>query len=266
MGRLAGQSALITGAAGGIGSATARAFLAEGARVALTDCDAAAGAALAQELGADTVFIEHDVREEAHWQRAVAQAVAQFGALHILVNNAELCGIGGVAEQSEDEMRRVIDINLLGTMLGVKHAAAAIIAAGGGAIVNVSSLEVLPTNTANSAYVASGWGVRGFTKAAALELGHQGVRVNSVHPGTVHAKMANAEGLPREQFDRERAARHPAQRAADPEQIAKAVLFLASDAASYCMGCELAVDGGAALGEYAPGLPGALPEPGTPAG
>ena len=263
MGQLDGKIALITGAAGGIGSATARLFLAEGARVVLSDLDAASGEALARELGNRSLFIAHDVRDEAQWQGAVERAVAHFEGLHILVNNAGLCIIAGVMEQSVEQIHQVIDINLLGTMIGVKCAAPAIIKSGGGAIINVSSVEGLRAMNAISAYVASKWGVRGFTKSAALELGHRGVRVNSLHPGTVFTKMANAEGLSREEFDRTRTAHYPAQRAADPEQIAKAMLFLASDASSYCMGSELSVDGGTPLGEYAPGLPGALPEPGA---
>ena len=185
------------------------------------------------------------------WRRRAAH----FGGLHILVNNAGLVLVHGVTELAVEEMRRVLDVNLLGMMLGTKRAAPRIIASGGGAIVNVASADALKAMNGISSYVAAKWAARGYAKSAALELAHQGVRVNSVHPGLTFTAMSNPFFIERGQFD-QLAAHYPAQRGADPEEIAAAVLFLASEDADHCIGIDLAVDGGMTLGEYSPLLPG----------
>ncbi len=257
MAKLDGKIALVTGAcdAGGIGAASAKAFIAEGAKVMLSGRRRQDGEALAHELGDDASFVELDVRDEDQWQRAVAQTTAHFGGLHILLNNAGVLLFHGVSELAVDEMRRVLDVNLIGMMLGTKHAAPQIIASGGGAIVNITSADSLKAMNGISSYVAAKWAARGFAKSAAMELAHQGVRVNSVHPGATFTKMSSAFVSDRAAFDK-LAAHYPSQRSADPEEIASAVLFLASEDADHCIGIDLAVDGGMTLGEYSPMLPG----------
>lgn len=259
MGRLSGKVAIITGAASGIGAATARLFAQEGARVLLADVADAEPVATA--IGPAALAMTLDVRSPAAWQAAIVRAETELGGLHILVNNAGVICAGPIADLAEDQVRRVIDINLLGVIFGTQAAAASIERAGGGAIVNVSSVDGLIAHNGLSAYVASKWGVRGFTKAAALELTHRGIRVNSVHPGGVFTPMGNSQNLSKAELDAASMAGYPTQRTADPSEIAAAILFLAGPESSYCSGAELAVDGGMSSGQYFSFLPGAPPRP-----
>ena len=245
MGRLEGKVAIVTGGARGMGAATCRLFVAEGAHVVIGDVLDAEGEALARELGDAARFMRLDVADEASWVRVTEATMEQFGRIDVLVNTAAVLTFGGITELSKRDFERAVSINLVGTFVGIRTIAPRMIAQKSGAIVNISSVDGL-----------SKWGVRGLTKVAALELGHQGVRVNSIHPGGVNTAMSNPTGAPLEDINKHYA-NVPLQRVGLPDEIARATLFLASDEASYCNGAELAVDGGMAAGAYYPGLPGA---------
>ncbi|MCA8017653.1 glucose 1-dehydrogenase [Burkholderia metallica] len=256
MGRLEGKVAIVTGGARGMGAATCRLFAAEGARVVIGDVLDEPGEALARELGDAARFMRLDVADEANWIRVTEATIEQFGRIDVLVNNAAVLTFGGITELSKRDFERAVSINLVGTFVGIRTIAPHMIARKSGSIVNISSVDGLRGVNALAAYVSSKWGVRGLTKVAALELGHQGVRVNSIHPGGVNTAMSNPTGAPLEEINKHYA-NVPLQRVGLPDEIARATLFLASDEASYCNGAELAVDGGMAAGAYYPGLPGA---------
>lgn len=252
--RLKGKVAIVTGAARGMGAATVRLFMAEGATVVITDRDAAAGQALAQELGAD--FIEHDVSNEASWERVVADTLARHGRIDALVNNAGVVSFGVIDGIEPSEFDRVYSVNVKGPLLGMKHVGRAMRAAGAGSIVNISSVDGVRGVNAVALYSSSKWAVRGLTKSAALEFGPAGVRVNSVHPGGIDTDMGN----PQRQTGEERNqnySRVPLQRIGEPDEVAQASLFLCSNESSYITGAELMVDGGWAAGFYHNYLPGA---------
>ncbi len=183
MGRLDGKVALISGAARGQGEAEARRFVAEGAKVVIADVLDEEGEAVAHELGDDAVFVKLDVTSEEAWQEAVASTVDAFGGLHVLVNNAGVLGaFTPLVDTTVENFMRVLSINLVGTFVGMKTAAPAMRDSGGGSIVNISSTAGMWGVPFAVEYTASKFGVRGITKVAALELGHDGIRVNSVHP------------------------------------------------------------------------------------
>jgi 3alpha(or 20beta)-hydroxysteroid dehydrogenase len=256
MARLEGKVAIVTGGARGMGAATCRLFVAEGARVVIADVLEEQGEALARQLGDAERFMRLDVADEANWTRVAQATTEQFGRIDVLVNNAAVLVFGGITELSTRDFERAVSINLVGTFVGIRTIAPLMAAQRNGSIVNISSVDGLRGVNALAAYVSSKWGVRGLTKAAALELGHQGVRVNSIHPGGVNTAMSNPTGAPLDEVNKQYA-NVPMQRVGLPEEIARATLFLASDDASYCNGAELSVDGGMAAGAYYPGLPGA---------
>ena len=243
-GRVAGKVALITGAARGMGAAHARRFIAEGASVVLGDILNAEGAALAAELGSDARYIRLDVTKPDDWAAAVALCVADFGGLHILVNNAGIFGGAAIVDHPLDLWQRMIEINLTGVFLGIRAATSALVASGSGSIINISSVAGLRGAPGGSAYVASKFGVRGLTKAVAAELAPFGVRCNSVHPGIIDTPMA--EGLNTQGYD------YPLGRMARSEEVTNLVLYLASDEASYSTGSEFIVDGGLTMGGISP--------------
>ena len=243
-GRVAGKVALITGAARGMGAAHAQRFIAEGARVVLGDILDAEGAALAAELGSDARYIRLDVTKPDDWAAAVALCVADFGGLHILVNNAGIFGGAAIVDHPLDLWQRMIEINLTGVFLGIRAATSALVASGSGSIINISSVAGLRGAPGGSAYVASKFGVRGLTKAVAAELAPFGVRCNSVHPGIIDTPMA--EGLNTQGYD------YPLGRMARSEEVTNLVLYLASDEASYSTGSEFIVDGGLTMGGISP--------------
>ncbi|KVV51416.1 3-alpha-hydroxysteroid dehydrogenase [Burkholderia territorii] len=256
MGRLEGKVAIVTGGARGMGAATCRLFVDEGARVVIADVLDAQGEALARELGDAACFMRLDVSDEANWARVADATVEHFGRIDVLVNNAAVLTFGAITELSKRDFERAVSINLVGTFVGIRTIAPRLIAQKRGSIVNISSVDGLRGVNALAAYVSSKWGVRGLTKVAALELGHQGVRVNSIHPGGVDTAMSNPTGAPLDEVNKHYT-HVPLQRVGLPDEIARATLFLASDEASYCNGAELSVDGGMAAGAYYPGLPGA---------
>lgn len=258
MNRLQDKVALVTGAASGIGAATARLLAREGASVLLADIVDADP--VAREIGERATALRLDVRDPVAWSEAVAEAERRFGGLNILVNNAGVLDFKRLEDFASEEVRRIIDINLLGAIFGTQAVVAAIERSGGGAIVNVSSVDGLTAHNGLAPYVASKWGLRGFTKASALELAHRGIRVCSVHPGGVFTPMANVHGMTKEDFDSATMGGNPLGRSANPEEIAAAILFLAGPEGSYCNGAELAVDGGLTAGGYFSFLPGAPAE------
>ncbi len=243
MGRLWDKVAVITGAAQGMGEAHARRFVLEGAKVVLTDLNEEGGAALAAELGPNALFVKQDVANAADWADVLAKAETRFGPVTILVNNAGVIGpVRGLLDFSEDEFLQVCAVNQLGVFLGMKAVVPGMIKAGGGSIVNISSIAgMLGTKeSSNAAYCASKWAVRGMSKLIAAQFGHAGVRVNSVHPGYILTPMMIAAT---DEHGGGAAAAIPLGRLAQPDEVSSVVLFLASDEASFVSGAEHVVDG-----------------------
>ncbi|HSG88785.1 MAG TPA: glucose 1-dehydrogenase [Pseudomonadales bacterium] len=256
MGRVEGRIAIVTGGASGIGRGCAERLAAEGAVVVITDIQEAMGAEVVAAItgdGGKAEFMSHDVTDEAAWERVVTETVARHGGLHILVNNAGI-GIGGsIVDMSLADWQRQQAINLDGVFLGVKHCIPAMRDAGGGSIINMSSVAGLKGAANLAAYNATKGGVRLFTKGVALECAHSGwnIRVNSVHPGVIDTPIWTkvnpdflAEGDNAVDVDAMAAAAVPVGKAGHPHDIASGVLFLASDDASYVTGTELVIDGG----------------------
>lgn len=253
MQRLKGRVAFITGGARGQGAAEARLFAEEGAQVVIADVLDEEGSKLAAEIGASARYVHQDVSREADWSSAVEQAVSAFGRLDVLVNNAGIVRVGPLESMSLDDYRAVVDVNQVGVFLGMRAVVPAMRAAGGGSIVNISSNAGLEGVEGVVGYVASKWAVRGMTKTAALELGRYGIRVNSVHPGGVDTQMLAGDEFghmhEHDPFDSQ-----PIPRIAQPEEIARLVLFLASEESSYCTGGEFTADGGRMAGHRDPGI------------
>jgi 3alpha(or 20beta)-hydroxysteroid dehydrogenase len=246
MGRLDGKIAIISGAARGQGAAEARLFAAEGARVVLADVLDDEGEAVAAEIGDAAVYTHLDVTDEPQWQAAVALAEDRFGPVTVLVNNAGILLFQPLHKTDLADFDRVMRVNVQGVFLGMKSVTPSMTKAGGGSIVNISSTAGLQGLPHLGAYVASKWAVRGLTKTAAIDLGHRNIRVNSVHPGGIDTPMvAGTSG------DAPFYKRLPVPRMGSADEAARAVLFLASDEASYIAGAELAVDGGATCGDLA---------------
>lgn len=238
--RLDGRVAVVTGGARGIGEAYVRGLHAAGASVVIADVLDEPGAALADELGERARFEHLDVTDEDGWARVVLATVEAFGALDVLVNNAGIANSGPIEHYTTAKWHAVIGVNLTGTFLGCRAVVPTMKAAGRGSIVNVSSVEGLRGGERLHGYVASKFGVRGLSKSLAVELGPAGIRVNSVHPGLVRTEMTtriDVDAVP-----------IPLGRAALPDDVVGAVLFLASDASAYVTGTELVVDGGLTAG------------------
>ncbi|MCG3756263.1 MULTISPECIES: glucose 1-dehydrogenase [unclassified Amycolatopsis] len=242
--RLSGKVALITGAARGQGAAAARAFVAQGAKVVIADVLDDEGKALAAELGEAAVFCHLDVSDEDGWTAAVETTVTEFGPPTVLVNNAGVLYFSELAKTPLAEYERVVRINQIGAFLGMRSVVEPMAGAGGGSIVNVSSVEGLAGMPFLVAYTATKFAIRGMTKVAALELGARGIRVNSVHPGMIDTKMvSDAAGA---DVDVSWVGKKVALgRVGRADEIAPLLVFLGSDESSYCTGGEFVADGGA---------------------
>ena len=237
MARVADKVVLVTGGARGMGAAHAEALVAEGARVVIGDILDDAGQSVAEKLGEAAIFVHLDVAEPTLWDQAVAATLERFGQLDALVNNAGIVKVGPLRDSSLSDWQRVLDVNLTGAYLGMRAVVEPMIAAGGGSIVNVSSVEGLAGSANLHSYVAAKFGLRGITKSAAVELARYNIRVNSIHPGLVHTPLS--EGVTEEFM-----APIPMRRGASPAEIANFVLFLVSDESSYATASEFVVDGG----------------------
>ncbi|HJN92293.1 MAG TPA: glucose 1-dehydrogenase [Dehalococcoidia bacterium] len=249
MGTLENKVALISGASRGQGEAEARLFAREGASVVLADILDDEGervAASIEDTGGRATYVHLDVTAEGDWANAVQTAQAQYGSLTTLINNAGILCSAPLEEMPLDEYLRVIQINQVGVLLGIQAAIPALKAAGGGSIVNTSSTAGLEGYAGMAAYVSSKWAVRGLTKVAALELGPYGIRVNSVHPGPIDTPMINPTGADIAAVGLTGSV--PLGRVGDAEEVAALMLFLASDASSYCSGAEFKIDGGLTAG------------------
>jgi 3alpha(or 20beta)-hydroxysteroid dehydrogenase len=244
MGKLDGKVAIITGAAQGMGAAHARRFIAEGAKVVLTDVNTAGGSALAAELGENALFLTHDVTSLDEWRGVVAKTEETFGPVNILVNNAGILGpIVDVVEIDPDAYLKVIAVNQHSQVWGMKTVIPSMRKAGGGSIVNISSTAGMVSifGAPSLAYVGSKFASRGMTKQVAVQFGPENIRVNSVHPGFIKTPMMveatdeNGGGV---------TDAIPLRRMAEPDEVSSLVLFLASDDSSFVSGMEHVVDGG----------------------
>lgn len=240
MERLSGKVAIITGGARGMGASHVRRFVEEGAKVVFTDINEEVGEKLASELGDNTLFVKHDVTDEAGWQEVVEKAEAAFGPVNVLVNNAGISMSKSIFDMSVEDYKKIIDINQVSVFLGIKAVLPSMQKAEGGSIVNISSMNGIVGGAVG--YTDSKFAVRGMTKAAALQVGHLGIRVNSVHPGVIETPMVT-EGDAVEQI-KEFAKQIPMRRMAQSEEVTNMVLFLASSESSYSTGSEFIIDGG----------------------
>ena len=246
--RLEGKVAIVSGGASGIGEATSRLFAAEGASVVIADVDDKRGPALESDIrddGGEAAFIKLDVTDEDQWRAVVAETVARFGKLDIVVNNAGISAPGRppTEQQTVEGWDAVMAVNARGVFLGTKHAIPEMRKAGGGSIINISSIYGNVGSKGGTAYHASKGAVRAFSKAAAIQYADVNIRVNSVHPGFVDTPMT--DGLHSQPGVREeRVARTPLGRMGVPEDIAYGILYLASDESGFVTGSELVIDGG----------------------
>lgn len=240
MGRVDGKVALISGGARNIGGASARMLVAEGAKVVIGDLLDDEGKALADELcgesGDVARYVHLDVTSDEDWRAAVEHTVAEFGRLDVLFNNAGIFNGGQLQRYKRAQWQEMLDVNLTGAFLGMRASVDAMLASGGGSIINTSSIEGLRGTPWAHGYVASKWGLRGLTKSAAMELAPQGIRVNSLHPGRISTPATDA--MPGDLIP------IPLGRPGRVEEVASYVVFLASDESSFTTGAEFVMDGG----------------------
>jgi 3alpha(or 20beta)-hydroxysteroid dehydrogenase len=238
-----GKVAIITGGASGQGAAEARHFVQEGAQVVIADLNEA-GATLAAELGTSAIFVRHDVASAQSWAEVVKSCLSAFGLLNVLINNAGIYVTGSLQATDEALMDKHIRVNQIGAFLGMKAAVEPMTAAGGGSIVNTSSVLGMRGFPGEFAYSTTKWALRGMTKCAAADLAPHKIRVNSIHPGVVDTPMLASNTAAELEMRRKLV---PLGRFASAEEIAHVAGFLASDASSYITGSEVTVDGGISL-------------------
>jgi len=253
MGRLEGKVAIVTGGARGMGEATVRLMVEEGAQVLIGDILDEAGETLANELGDAAAFIHLDVTDSKQWSDAVAHANT-MGKLQVLVNNAAIVMQKTIMDTTEEDFMRIVSINQLSVFLGMQSVFESIRDNGGGSIVNVSSIDGIQSKNSLTAYSGTKWAVRGMTKAAAIEMGKYNIRVNSVHPGGIYTAMHHSDLM--SVADANSFYQHHAiPRVGLPKEVAALSAFLASDEASYSTGAEFIADGGWSAGLVQDGLP-----------
>lgn len=242
--RVDGKVAIITGAARGQGEAEARLLAAYGARVVLTDVLAEQGRAVAADIGDSALFVEHDVASEAGWAHVVDAAVSAFGSVNVLVNNAAISRPLKLEDTDLATYQHIIGVNQVGVFLGMRAVLEPMKRAGGGAIINVASVAGLQGTSTLFAYTASKWAVRGMSKSAALELARYNIRVNVINPGVIDTPI-NYDNPDR--MNQVLVQTTPMRRMGEPSEIAEAVLFIASDAASFATGADFTIDGGMSI-------------------
>lgn len=248
-GRIEGKVALVTGGASGVGRATVELFVREGAQVVFTDLNADAGASLAAGLGGKAFFVLQDAASAADWDAVMATVRERFGRLDILVNNAGISGANGTAEElTEAEWDKVMNTNAKSVFLCTKHAVPLMRRAGGGSIVNLSSVYGIVGSHNVAAYHASKGAIRIMSKTDALAFAEDRIRVNSVHPGFIWTPMleagAQVPGVAPEAVHAAMAKLHPLGTLGEPDDVAHGILYLASDEAKFVTGSELVIDGG----------------------
>jgi 3alpha(or 20beta)-hydroxysteroid dehydrogenase len=240
-GMLDGKVVILTGAAGGQGKVGAALLAAEGARVILTDTNDA-GASVAEQIGERAVFVHHDVSSETDWKLVAHTAVERFGGIDVLINNAGIAGYESVGSLTPARLHRYVDVNVCGALLGIQAVIPTMRLRGGGSIINVISISALRGIRGLSGYGIGKWALRGLSRYAAVDLGEERIRVNAVLPGAVDVTMVKREGS--DESKAAVASQTPLKRVAHAQEIARVVLFLASDASSYMTGAEIVVDGG----------------------
>ena len=241
---LSGLTAIVTGAAGAMGEQEARMLAERGANVVLTDVRQEEGTAIANDIGDAAIFVQHDVSSESGWNTVIETALSTFGSVNVLVNNAAISKAVKLIDTDVDTFDLVYRVNQLGVFLGMKLVVEPMKAAGGGSIINISSVAGLQGTSTIFAYSASKWAVRGMTQSAALELARYKIRVNSVFPGVIDTPMndANPPGM-----NEVLVKTTPLRRMGQASEVAEAVVFLASPQASFATGAGLAIDGGMSI-------------------
>jgi 3alpha(or 20beta)-hydroxysteroid dehydrogenase len=246
MGKLDGRVAIVTGGSRGIGEGISRVFAAEGAKVAVCDIDVEGGTRTAKDIGAGAIFVELNVGEEQAWTDAVAHVTEQLGPPTILVNNAGITTFMPLSMLSLQDYLHIITVNQIGTFLGMKSVAAPMAGAGGGAIVNISSIGGLTGMAFVGAYVASKFAITGMTRVAAVEMASAGIRVNAIHPGGVNTPAVTEYGAL--DVAGAYAKMAPLGRMGEPDEIGRTAMFLSTEDSSYITGASLVVDGGITAG------------------
>jgi len=242
--RLADKVVVVTGAARGQGAAEARLLAAHGARVVLTDVLVDEGQAVAAEIGTAARFVAHDVASEADWTRVVETALSEFGAVDVLVNNAAISRPLKLEDTDLETYQEIIGVNQIGVFLGMRAVLEPMKRGGGGVIINVASVAGLQGTSTLFAYTASKWAVRGMSKSAALELARYNIRVNVINPGVIDTPINHANP---DKMNQVLVQSTPLRRMGAPSEIAEAVLFIASDAASFATGADFTIDGGMSI-------------------
>lgn len=242
MALLENKVAIVTGGAQGMGASHARKLLEAGAKVTISDILVQKGEALAAELGESVVFVEHDVTKPNDWDRVIERTEAVFGPVNVLVNNAGIDFMKKFVDFSPEDLQRILDVNLFGNFHGMQKILPSMRRAGGGSIVNISSVEGLRATAGNSIYNASKFAATGLTKAVAQEYAEFGIRVNSVHPGAIRTPGIDADVI--RDVVADYVQNIPMKRIGEPEEVSNLVVFLASDLSSYSTGVEFIADGG----------------------
>jgi 3alpha(or 20beta)-hydroxysteroid dehydrogenase len=240
-GRLSGKVAIITGAAGDQGSTEARSFVAEGAKVVVTDVRDEEGMALERELGSAARYVHHDVADAGQWDDVIAVAVESFGGLDVLVNNAGIFSAALIEDETVETFEKMVAINQLGVFLGIQKAHGPMRSRGGGSIINISSMNGMRGIETTAVYTGTKWAVRGLSRVAAREFAGDRIRVNVVEPGPIDTRMQDGHSA---ESMAEMISWIPLGRLGTREEVAAAVLFLASDESTFCTGADFLLDGG----------------------